>query len=216
MYCTNTQISHFVFKLRCPLSFLSTQTLKMKNQPRSLQDLNSPLQLSAQCLIRRDFTGCRNNAHKSKQLHPDDDGAHQILAVADILEAAEDRVIDNNYNWYSILKITPNESKNRDLVRDKFRKLKDDVKFFDKREFEFVEVAFDLIRKAFLVLYNEKKRSHYEIEIVTEEPPKKRLKDDDIVEEESGKAIDEEAGTANLGVDDDSFQEGDDDDTEVN
>ncbi|KAL5556545.1 hypothetical protein UlMin_038781 [Ulmus minor] len=132
--------------------------------PSGDPDSNSLLELSAQCLRQKDFSGCRKHAIQAQQSDPKVAGANQMLAIADVLEAGKLRLRNNHFDWYAILQLTKTESENLQLVRTRFKKLLTQVSFH-KKKYDFALEAFNLVLDARSVLSNPRKRTQYEMEI---------------------------------------------------
>ncbi|PQQ18195.1 uncharacterized protein Pyn_38948 [Prunus yedoensis var. nudiflora] len=115
------------------------------------------LTLSAHYLRHRDFSFCRKFALKARESDPHNSGADQILAVADVLFAADHQ---NPTDWCSILQIPPPGSENPTLVRTQFEKLKTLLEP-SKNGFAFAQEAFELVQKAWSFLSDQDKKTHF-------------------------------------------------------
>ncbi|KAK7346053.1 hypothetical protein VNO80_20566 [Phaseolus coccineus] len=102
-------------------------------------------------LNRRSFTTCRDFTRKIARSDPNASlQIEQILAVADVLAAAERR--HDPLDWYSILRLSPGDAAaDRDLVRQQFKTL---VRLLDpnKNKFPFADEALMRVREAWCVL----------------------------------------------------------------
>ncbi|XP_014492745.1 uncharacterized protein At4g38065 [Vigna radiata var. radiata] len=102
-------------------------------------------------LKRRSFNACRGFTRKIVRSDPNTSlQIDQILAVADVLAAAERR--HDPLDWYSILRLSPGDATaDRDFVRQQFKIL---VRLLDpnKNKFPFADEALMRVREAWCVL----------------------------------------------------------------
>ncbi|XVE60593.1 hypothetical protein DITRI_Ditri05aG0140900 [Diplodiscus trichospermus] len=120
------------------------------------------LGIAEKLLQKRDFNGSREFAILAQETEPLLDGSDQILAIADVLLAAEKR-INNHHDWYSILQID-RESEDYDLIKKQYRRLAL-LLHPDKNKFPFADQAFKLVADAWAVLSNSSKKSLYDKEL---------------------------------------------------
>ncbi|XP_061356784.1 uncharacterized protein LOC133301177 [Gastrolobium bilobum] len=117
-------------------------------------------------LSRRDFTSCRELVHRVPRSDPNISAqVDQILAIVDVLGAAEHRLNKNQLNWYSILKLTPGDPANhRYLARLQFKTL---VRLLDpnKNKFPFAEEAQMRVREAWFVLSDPVRRERHILDV---------------------------------------------------
>lgn len=132
------------------------------------------LRKSANCLCHRDLAGCRKYVLEALDFDSNISDADQILAVADVLLAADRRIGNNHRDWCSILKLSREESGNRQLVWSQFEKLVALVNP-SKNKFALSKEAFNLVCDAWAVLSNPGKRTQYENEIENEQEPQESL-----------------------------------------
>ncbi|MED6131822.1 hypothetical protein PIB30_013552 [Stylosanthes scabra] len=105
-------------------------------------------------LSRRDFTGAREFAHRINKSDPDISlRVDQILAVADVLTAAQPRPGSCHPDWPAVLQLRPADASNRDLARRQFKSL---ARLLDRsnKKLPFADDALMRVREAWLVLSN--------------------------------------------------------------
>ncbi|XP_027917274.1 uncharacterized protein LOC114176430 [Vigna unguiculata] len=114
-------------------------------------DTLSMLRPALSLLKRRSFNACRDFTRKIARSDPNVSlQIDQILAVADVLAAAERR--HDPLDWYSILRLSPGDAAaDRDFVRQQFKIL---VRLLDpnKNKFPFADEALMRVREAWCVL----------------------------------------------------------------
>ncbi|XVF39633.1 hypothetical protein PTKIN_Ptkin01aG0049400 [Pterospermum kingtungense] len=120
------------------------------------------LGIAEKLLQNRDFNGSREFAILAQETEPLLDGSDQILAVADVILAAEKR-INNHHDWYSILQID-HRSDDGDLIKKQYRRLAL-LLHPDKNKFPLADHAFKLVADAWAVLSNSSKKSLYDKEL---------------------------------------------------
>ncbi|KAK8313974.1 hypothetical protein E1A91_D01G146200v1 [Gossypium mustelinum] len=120
------------------------------------------LGIAEKLLQNRDFNGSREFAILAQETEPLLDGSDQILAVVDVLLAAEKR-INNQHDWYSILQID-RRSEDNDLIKKQYRRLAL-LLHPDKNKFPSADHAFKLVADAWAVLSNISKKSLYDKEL---------------------------------------------------
>lgn len=118
----------------------------------------------AEKLLRgKDFGGCRDFAILAQETEPLLEGSDQILAVAEVLVAADNKRLTNNQpDWYSILQI-PHRSDDTDLIKKQYRRLAL-LLHPDKNKFPFSDSAFRLVADSWAVLSDPAKKSLYDTE----------------------------------------------------
>ncbi|XP_059636463.1 uncharacterized protein LOC132278641 [Cornus florida] len=120
------------------------------------------LGIADKLLQGRDLSGSRDFAILAQETEPLLDGSDQILAVADVLLAA-DRRINNHHDWYSILQVD-RRSDEVDLIKRQYRRLAL-LLHPDKNKFAFADSAFKLVADAWAVLSDPAKKSLYDNEL---------------------------------------------------
>ncbi|KAK1263212.1 Chaperone protein dnaJ 49 [Acorus gramineus] len=119
------------------------------------------LGIAEKLLMARDLVGCKTFAERSIESDPMMDGPDHLLAVADALLSAQDRV-NNHVNWYSVLQVHPSDGP--DSIRRQYRRLSL-LLHPDRNRFSGSEQAFKLVSDAFSVLSDPSKRSLFDKEL---------------------------------------------------
>ncbi|OMO57608.1 hypothetical protein COLO4_35236 [Corchorus olitorius] len=120
------------------------------------------LGVAEKLLQNRDFNGSRDFAILAQETEPLLDGSDQIIAIADVLLAADKR-INNHHDWYSILQID-RRCEDNDLIKKQYRRLAL-LLHPDKNKFPCADQAFKLVADAWAVLSNFPKKSLYDKEL---------------------------------------------------
>ncbi|XP_068637496.1 uncharacterized protein [Aristolochia californica] len=122
------------------------------------------LGIAEKLLVARDLVGSKKLAYQALDADPLLDGVDQIVAVADVLLAAEKRV-NNHYDWYAVLKLDASSGAAVDLdtIKKKYRKLAL-LLHPDKNQNVGADSAFKLVADAWSVLSDPTKRSLYDSE----------------------------------------------------
>ncbi|KAM7518509.1 hypothetical protein LguiB_017471 [Lonicera macranthoides] len=119
------------------------------------------LGIAEKLLQNRDLNGSRDFAILAQETEPLLDGSDQILAVVDVLLAAEKR-INNYHDWYSILQLDRRYD-DLDLIKRQYRRLAL-LLHPDKNKFPFSDAAFKLVADSWNVLSDPSKKSMYDNE----------------------------------------------------
>ncbi|KAE8695399.1 magnesium transporter NIPA2-like [Hibiscus syriacus] len=117
------------------------------------------LGMAEKLLQNRDFNGSREFAILAQETEPFLEGSDQILAVADVLLAAEKK-INNHHDWYSILQVD-RRSEDIDFIKKQYRRLAL-LLHPDKNKFPFADHAFKIVADAWAVLSNASKKAQYD------------------------------------------------------
>ncbi|XP_062164862.1 uncharacterized protein LOC133871422 [Alnus glutinosa] len=120
------------------------------------------LGIAEKLLQTRDLTGSRDFAILAQETEPLLEGSDQILAVADVLLAAEKR-INNHHDWYAILQLD-RRSDDQDLIKKQYRRLAL-LLHPDKNKFPLADQAFKLVADAWAVFNDRSKKSLYDNEL---------------------------------------------------
>ncbi|XP_010526671.1 PREDICTED: uncharacterized protein LOC104804176 [Tarenaya hassleriana] len=123
-----------------------------------------PIDVCCRLLGLREFTLCRIWAQKARESDPNSPGLAQILAIADVLLAAESRIADGCLDFYSILQVNRTDCENRPVILNQFKKL---VMLLSpsRNSFPFSREALNFICQAWSVLSKPEKKELYDIEI---------------------------------------------------
>lgn len=120
------------------------------------------LGVAEKLLFNRDLTGSREFAVLAQESEPLLEGSDQILAIVDVLLAAENR-INNHFDWYAILQVD-RRSDDLDLIKKQYRRLAL-LLHPDKNRFTLADQAFKLVGEAWAVLSDPAKKSLYDKEL---------------------------------------------------
>ncbi|OIW14555.1 hypothetical protein TanjilG_14941 [Lupinus angustifolius] len=107
------------------------------------------LGIAEKLLQNRDLTGSKDFAILAQETEPLLEGSDQILAIADVLIAAE-KPLNNNLDWYSILQVD-RRCQDMDLMKKNYRRLAL-LLHPDKNPFTLAEHAFKLVSDAWVLL----------------------------------------------------------------
>lgn len=121
------------------------------------------LAIAAKLLETRDLTGAKDFATSAQDSDPLLDGSDQILAIADVLIAADNKINDK-FNWYAILQVT---SRCNDviLLKKQYRKLAI-LLHPDKNKYSYCHEAFRLVSDAWDVVSDSSKKAVYDKEVL--------------------------------------------------
>ncbi|OVA01780.1 DnaJ domain [Macleaya cordata] len=123
------------------------------------------LEIAGKLLMARDLVGSKKFAVRAQESDPLLDGVDQILAVADVLLAAEKR-INNHMDWYAILQLDhkSHDADDLELIKRQYRKFAL-LLHPDKNKSVFADNAFKLVSDAWTVLSDPSKKSLYDNEL---------------------------------------------------
>uniref|UniRef100_A0A7N0UX34 J domain-containing protein n=1 Tax=Kalanchoe fedtschenkoi TaxID=63787 RepID=A0A7N0UX34_KALFE len=117
------------------------------------------LSIAAGHLESRNLKAARDHALSAQDLDPLLEGADQIVAITDVLLAAEKRV-NNHHDWYAILQIE-RRSEDVDLIKKQYRRLAFSL-HPDKNRFHFADQAFKLVADAWSNLSDPQRKSAFD------------------------------------------------------
>ncbi|XP_054788174.1 uncharacterized protein LOC129294085 [Prosopis cineraria] len=120
------------------------------------------LGLAEKLLQNRDLNSSRDFAILAQEAEPLLEGSDQILAVIDVLLAADKR-INNHHDWYAILQVD-RRSNDFDLIKKHYRRLAL-LLHPDKNRFSLADHAFRLVAEAWAVLSDQAKKAHFDKEL---------------------------------------------------
>ncbi|KAL0454354.1 UNVERIFIED_CONTAM: Chaperone protein DnaJ [Sesamum latifolium] len=122
------------------------------------------LTIAEKLLSARDLMGSKSFASRARDSDPTLSPADQILAVADTLLAGDRRIGNNQQDWYAILRLTPQQGRDAELVATQYRNLALLLNP-QKNKFPFAEQAFRLVVDAWSVLSNPSRKALYDKEL---------------------------------------------------
>lgn len=120
------------------------------------------LGIAEKLLQNRDLNGSRDFAILAQEAEPLLEGSDQILAVIDVLLAADKRV-NNHHDWYAILQVD-RRTNDFDLIKKQYRRLAL-LLHPDKNRFSLSGHAFRLVAEAWAVLSDQVKKSNFDKEL---------------------------------------------------
>ncbi|XP_050128175.1 uncharacterized protein LOC126604892 [Malus sylvestris] len=120
------------------------------------------LGIAEKLLHSRDLSSCRDFAILAQETEPLLEGSDQILAVADVLLAADKRV-NNHPDWYAVL-LSDRRSDDLDHIKKSYRRLAL-LLHPDKNKYAYAEHAFKLVADAWAVLSDPAKKQIYDNEL---------------------------------------------------
>ncbi|KAG8368609.1 hypothetical protein BUALT_Bualt15G0063200 [Buddleja alternifolia] len=122
------------------------------------------LTISEKLLSARDLMGSKSFAMRARDSDPTLSPADEILAVVDTLLAGDRRIGNNHHDWYAILRLTPQQGRDSELIANQYRTLVLQLNP-QKNKFPFAEQAFRLVVDSWSVLSNPSRKSLYDKEL---------------------------------------------------
>ncbi|CAA0840747.1 Chaperone DnaJ-domain superfamily protein [Striga hermonthica] len=124
------------------------------------------LGIAEKLLRNKDYGGCRDFAILAQETEPLLEGSDQILAVAEVLLAADNKRLSiNQPDWYAVLQI-PQRTEEAEVIKKQYRRLAL-LLHPDKNRFPFSDSAFRLVADSWAVLSDPTKKSAYDSELVS-------------------------------------------------
>uniref|UniRef100_A0A803PXP0 J domain-containing protein n=1 Tax=Cannabis sativa TaxID=3483 RepID=A0A803PXP0_CANSA len=120
------------------------------------------LSTAEKLLAARDHLGAKSFAIRVREVYPGLETVDDLVAVADTLHAAEQR-INNQYDWYAILQL-PRYTQNMELVATQYRRLALLLNPHRNR-LPHSDEAFQLVTEAWAVLSNQTRRNFFHSEL---------------------------------------------------
>lgn len=120
------------------------------------------LGIASKFLQSKDLSSARDFAVLAQETAPLLDGSDQILAIADVLLAAETKKVNNKLNWYAILGID-SKAESVEGIKKQYRKLAL-LLHPDKNNYAFAHDAFRLVADAWGVLSDVSKKRGFDCE----------------------------------------------------
>ncbi|KAK7311688.1 hypothetical protein RJT34_09978 [Clitoria ternatea] len=121
------------------------------------------LGIGEKLLQNRDLHGSRDFAILAQETDPLLEGSDQILAIVDVLLAAEKPLNNNHLDWYAILQLD-RTCQDLDLIRKNYRRLAI-LLHPDKNLFSLADQAFKLVSDAWAVLSDPAQKPIYDNDI---------------------------------------------------
>ncbi|KAK9070296.1 hypothetical protein SSX86_010696 [Deinandra increscens subsp. villosa] len=128
-------------------------------QSTSRAEAERLLGIAEKLLQSKDLNGCRDFALLAQETEPLLDGCDQILAVVDVLIAAE-KQINNQPDWYAVLQLE-NRRNEDELIKRQYRRFAL-LLHPDKNKFAFADSAFKLVSDAWAFLSDPSRKSAYD------------------------------------------------------
>lgn len=128
-------------------------------QSTSRAEAERLLGIAEKLLQGKDLNGCRDFALLAQETEPLLEGSDQILAVVDVLLAADKR-INNHTDWYAILQLD-SQRNDDELIKRQYRRLAL-LLHPDKNKFPFADAAFKLVADAWALFSDNAKKSEYD------------------------------------------------------
>ncbi|KZV44087.1 hypothetical protein F511_10758 [Dorcoceras hygrometricum] len=107
----------------------------------------------------KDIEGAKKFALKARNLYPDLDGISQMLMTLEIYLCAQEKKIQEEYDWYGVLGVNP--FADDETIRKQYRKLAL-LLHPDKNRFIGAEGAFQLVSQAWNLLSDKSRRTAYD------------------------------------------------------
>ncbi|KAL8131060.1 hypothetical protein AgCh_007116 [Apium graveolens] len=120
------------------------------------------LTIAAKFLQTKDLTSAHDFAALAQETAPLLDGSDQIIAISDVLLAAETKKVNNKLNWYAILGLD-SKSESIEAIKKQYRKLAL-LLHPDKNNYAFAHDAFRLVADAWAVLSDVSKKRGFDSE----------------------------------------------------
>ncbi|CAN4114493.1 unnamed protein product [Withania somnifera] len=131
------------------------------NRPEALRLLS----IAEKLLTNRDLVGSKSFATRARDSDPAlSPVTDQILGIVDTLIAAEKRINNHHFDYYSILQISSNQTQNSDFIAEQYRRLALLLNP-QNNSFPFSDQAFRIVVDAFSVLSNPLRKSIYDKEL---------------------------------------------------
>ncbi|KAL4558979.1 hypothetical protein LXL04_031107 [Taraxacum kok-saghyz] len=132
-------------------------------EPTTRAEAERLLGIAEKLLEEKDLNAARDFALLAQETEPLHDGSDRIMAIADVLTAADKRINDNHHDWYAILQIDIHRNDDAELIRQQYRRLAL-LLHPDKNKLPLVEPAFTLVGDAWAVLSDPSKKTAYDKE----------------------------------------------------
>ncbi|KAI3685780.1 hypothetical protein L6452_35038 [Arctium lappa] len=130
-------------------------------QATSRAEAERLLGIAEKLLEEKDLNAARDFALLAQETEPLLDGSDRIMAIADVLIAADKQINDNHHHWYAILQIDIHRNNDSDLIKQQYRRLAL-LLHPDKNRSPFAGSAFKLVGDAWDVLSDPSKKTAYD------------------------------------------------------
>ncbi|KAI3953057.1 hypothetical protein MKW98_020252 [Papaver atlanticum] len=117
-------------------------------------------ELAEKKMNSKDYVGARTMVIKAQKLFPSIENISQMLTVCQVHCSAECKVLGSDPDWYDILQIE--QTADEATIKKQFRKLALQL-HPDKNKFPGAEAAFKLIEEAQRFLFDQSKRSQFDV-----------------------------------------------------
>ncbi|KAL9312727.1 hypothetical protein ACSQ67_018179 [Phaseolus vulgaris] len=134
------------------------------------------LAIGEKLLQSRDLSGSRDFAILAQEAEPLLDGSDQILAIVDVVVAAEKPIHNNHLDWYAILQVD-RTCQDLDLIKKQYRRL-GLLLHPDKNPFSLADHAFKLVTDAWAVLSDPVQKALYDRDVAGALPEVPELRED--------------------------------------
>nr|GMD02824.1 uncharacterized protein LOC109165051 [Ipomoea batatas] len=121
------------------------------------------LTIAEKLLANRDLMGSKSFATRAQESDPTMVHGEQILAVIDTLIAG-DKLMNNQFDWYGILQVPPNQAHDSEFIATQYRRLALLLNP-QKNNFPFADQAFRLVLDAWNLLSNPFRKNVYDKEL---------------------------------------------------
>ncbi|KZV50945.1 hypothetical protein F511_13142 [Dorcoceras hygrometricum] len=122
------------------------------------------LNISEKLLSGRDLMGSKSFATRARDADPTLAPAEEILTIVDTLLVGDSRIRNNQQDWYSILRLTPQQGQDSELVAARYRNLAL-ILNPQRSKYPLAEEAFRLVVDAWSVLSNPSRKAIYDKEL---------------------------------------------------
>ncbi|EPS65862.1 hypothetical protein M569_08911, partial [Genlisea aurea] len=123
------------------------------------------LSIAEKLLLTRDLVGSKSFAKRARDADPTLTPAEQILAITETIIAGECWIVNNHADWYAVLRLTPQQGQEAELVSSQYRNLAL-ILNPQKNRYPLADEAFRLVVDAWAVLSNPSRKALFDKELV--------------------------------------------------